>query len=412
MAMQHTPPKARNDKILKPATLSANDLTQSERKRKLIEEMNDDNEEESNKTSNKMKTTEMLIKKLDGFEYQIKTLNDTINLLNNTISELKEENKQLKETLKKIGNKQNEKKAAKSPTTYANMLHSNDMKVTHTHTNSKQNNSGDDTNRGETSRNGNNASAGSSGSNNNTANDNTHTYNDNLDSSLISMNSDDSCETPRRKKINNQSPVQKKTGQKTQNVILTNTNNNDESKYKQNDKIKRNDLIPPIVIWNENIAATQTLIKQNITKNGCIFESINKTKVRVIPKDIKIREQIINFLKERQYTFNTYTPADKKMTSILLKGCETNEEEIIQETLNENDIIPYKIKKFTTGHMRANNIESNIWQIILKPETDVNQILKIRYVDHWSVKWEFIKNVQWFNAKNANDLTIQRPTAI
>lgn len=41
--------------------------------------------------------------------------------------------------------------------------------------------------------------------------------------------------------------------------------------------------------------------------------------------------------------------------------------------------------------MRQNNIKSNIWQITLQPGTNIDVLLKIQYIDYFSVKWEFLK---------------------
>lgn len=44
--------------------------------------------------------------------------------------------------------------------------------------------------------------------------------------------------------------------------------------------------------------------------------------------------------------------------------------------------------------MRKNGIQSNIWQIVLLPLTDVTAVMNIKYIAEWSVKWELMKKPQ------------------
>lgn len=41
--------------------------------------------------------------------------------------------------------------------------------------------------------------------------------------------------------------------------------------------------------------------------------------------------------------------------------------------------------------MRKSGIQSNIWQIVLLPKTDINTIFNIKYVAEWSVKWQIMR---------------------
>lgn len=127
---------------------------------------------------------------------------------------------------------------------------------------------------------------------------------------------------------------------------------------------------------------------------SCVFNKINKSKMRIIPKSTEVRDKLLQLLNDRKINFNTYTPHDDKMQNILLKETETEHVKTIEEALTRNSIIPHKIQRFETGYMRKNGIKSNIWQITLQPKTDTNAILNIRYIAEWSVKWEIMKKPQ------------------
>lgn len=161
--------------------------------------------------------------------------------------------------------------------------------------------------------------------------------------------------------------------------------------FGENDKINRTNKTPPIDVWTENQLATQLLVARSLPQHSCVFMKINKTKMRILPRNAEIRTQVIKFLDTRKVKYNTYTPADEKMQNILLKGTEIDSSDVIEEALKRNGISPHRIQRLETGYMRKNRIKSNIWQIVLLPKTDIQEVMKIRYVAEWSVKWELMR---------------------
>lgn len=157
------------------------------------------------------------------------------------------------------------------------------------------------------------------------------------------------------------------------------------SEFNENEKRKRSNNIPPVGIWTKTQNSTQQIIRNQLPNFSCTFSIINKTKMRVFPKTSDIRSKLLSLLDERSIEYNTYTPLDQKMQNVLLKGTEIDSEHIIRETLEKNNIQPHNIQRFETGYMRKSNMKSNIWQIVLKPNTDLNLIFNIKYVAEWSV---------------------------
>lgn len=88
---------------------------------------------------------------------------------------------------------------------------------------------------------------------------------------------------------------------------------NEESEFAENEKVKRTSNIPPIDVWTSAQSATQKIIRYRLPNYSCTFSIINKTKMRVFPKSIEIRNRLIDLLNESKLNFNTYTPADEKM---------------------------------------------------------------------------------------------------
>lgn len=63
--------------------------------------------------------------------------------------------------------------------------------------------------------------------------------------------------------------------------------------------------------------------------------------------------------------------------------------------------LPIKVfkKKDITGYMRKNNIKSNLWLIVLQPNTDTSELFKIKSIDHAIVKFDFLRKPKVIQCK-------------
>lgn len=92
---------------------------------------------------------------------------------------------------------------------------------------------------------------------------------------------------------------------------------------------------------------------------------------------------MIEYLNKKKYNYNTYTPSDSKMINVLIKNLDHIEDaNIIKDALAKKGFEPYQVKKYITGYMRKNNSKSNLWLIVLQPNTDTKELFKIRDIDH------------------------------
>lgn len=171
------------------------------------------------------------------------------------------------------------------------------------------------------------------------------------------------------------------------------------------DTIKRSNKVPPIDIWTENRAEIQRMISNKLPSDSCLFSRVNNSKFRVFPRDAYVRSTVIDFLNERNYQFNTYTPSDEKMINVIIRGLEhVDDEQIIVEELAENGFVPHKVQKYVTGYMRHNNVRPNLWLITLQPNTDTSQLFLIKAIDHAIVKFEFLKKPKVIQCKRCQRL--------
>lgn len=175
----------------------------------------------------------------------------------------------------------------------------------------------------------------------------------------------------------------------------------DNDNYSDNEKdkhavhtstIKRSLKPPPIDVWTDNRADIQREIQTIVPNNSCLYSRINNMKFRVLPNDDTARSVVIDYLNKKKYNYNTYTPSNSKMINVLIKGLDhIDDSDTIKSELAEKGFEPYQIKKYVTGHMRKNNNKSNLWLIVLQPNTDTKELFKIKAIDHAIVKFEFLR---------------------
>lgn len=173
---------------------------------------------------------------------------------------------------------------------------------------------------------------------------------------------------------------------------LSDYESDNENENKKTHTTKRSHKIPPIDVWTDKRAEIQQKIQAIVPPNSCLFGRINNAKFRVFPSDTSARLKIIDFFKEKNIEFNTYTPNEEKMINVLIKGLDhVDDVDVIKDALAAKGFEPLKIVKHTTGYMRKNQIKSNLWLIVLQPNTDTNELFKIKAIDSAIIKFDFLR---------------------
>lgn len=326
---------------------------------------NDDIDHYKNELEKEKQHSQKLLQTISSLENKIEKLIDQIEILNKSVIKMQNEKDILFERLNQDkASKKSEKKSKSKSHKNAQTKNSNNKHANKT-ANSSQVNSHDVSE--HTSDNGINTSISAN------TESNTSMYSD------AQMNNEDS-EEDKNTDIHNSTADSEILSVKS------------EETTSQQMNIKRSNKIPPIDIWTDNRAEIQRIIQNKLPLNSCVFGRINNGKFRIFPNSAEIREKVISFAKERGYAFNTYTPTDCKMINIIIKGLDhVDDPAIIENELESNGIVPYKIEKFTTGYMRKNKVKSNLWHLILQPNTDTKTLFAIRIIDQAIVKFEFLR---------------------
>lgn len=327
-------------------------------------------ETKSPNSSEKDEHSSKMIQRLEGLEAQLKSLNETIQQLNHIISDLRKENNELKEMLKKNDAKNDKQIAPKQPATYTQRT--NTTKPTQPQKgDSKGNNNINNSDGSSGSGSGSDSSSGSNDNNsNNNVIDGDSNENQKYDENGMIVDEHEHI-------VENENPK----------ISFTVEDNEENNKF----ETKRNKKIPPIDIWSETTTAIQKRLNETFPKGSLIFWRINKSKFRVFAKSLELREKLIEYLSSRGIHFNTYKHKDEKLINILIKNSDIDDEELIRSELLSIGIEPHTIKRYETGHMRKNNVESKIWHLLLHPNTDTQALFEKRNIGAHIVKYEYLK---------------------
>lgn len=164
------------------------------------------------------------------------------------------------------------------------------------------------------------------------------------------------------------------------------------SKTTQQQQQKHSLKVPPVDIWTEKRAEIQRQIQDTLPINSCLFSRVNNAKFRVFPSDASTRSNLIEFLKQNNIEYNTYTPNNEKMINVLIKGLEhIDDGDVIRDALAAKGFEPLKVTQHITGYMRKNHMKSNLWHIILQPNTDTTELFKIKAIDNAIIKFDFLR---------------------
>lgn len=163
-----------------------------------------------------------------------------------------------------------------------------------------------------------------------------------------------------------------------------------------NTRAKNNSTPPPISVCNSNInIIVNALQKINITKGFTVKKLYEKHIVQTDNLDnYKLIKNVLDTEKTENYS---PTPVQERKKNFLLRGFDGHEnpDEIQNELINMNisNVKICKVQKFVSQN--KNKIENcSLFQVQISPESDENQLFKVKNVNNIIVKWESIKQTQ------------------
>ncbi|KAK2578866.1 hypothetical protein KPH14_001274 [Odynerus spinipes] len=156
---------------------------------------------------------------------------------------------------------------------------------------------------------------------------------------------------------------------------------------------RQHDKPPPINLLNANVKEIVNLLKTNNLKTFTV-KKVNTNKHLLYTDTINYFKQVIEILKSNQISFFTYTHKAEKNITVLLKNLEGDYDpsEIFTELskFNNENLKFTSVKRFSTRKSTAENKTLPIYIVQLTPDSQINNLNKIKYLLHQIIKWEKI----------------------
>lgn len=150
---------------------------------------------------------------------------------------------------------------------------------------------------------------------------------------------------------------------------------------------------PPIInIVESSQQLSYRLLKETLGTKNFKIKRVNNAKHYVQLDNLSEYMTVIDTLNQRGIKYYTYTPKSLEPRSLLLKGIDPSftSEEIFEElkSLNLAKVDFENVTNFVTSNSTKNNKTLPFFLVKISPESDINSLMKIKYLLHQVVTWE------------------------
>lgn len=235
---------------------------------------------------------------------------------------------------------------------------------------------------------------------NNTTTDN---FRENTDSNMnVDLNNEtlnngcNSVQTP--KTVQNESTANESFAQlvKKNKNHLNNVNN---SSHNNSTKVNKNDKnITPLVVTIKSIDEKNgllTQIKRTFGRSVTLL-GVGGTKIKISADTSEHRIELIGFLKQNEYNFHTFCPANEKRIDIVIKGLPFDDENYNQQTISEavkewghQPISVRLINKPRNDEQQLNGYAN--WHVSLPHNTNTTELFGKKRIEQCIVHVELLK---------------------
>ena len=161
---------------------------------------------------------------------------------------------------------------------------------------------------------------------------------------------------------------------------------------------------PPIIIEQNKQAELIRFMTNNFNYKKFFIKKINKFRSSLQIEDLSFYKKMVEFLKERNYQFHTFTPKSEKPHTYLLKGMANGTKlDDVKEALtskSSENINIIKVDRFTTRKSISDKKELPIFIVQISPESKVQDLFKISTVYYQKIHWEKINKRDLTQCRN------------
>lgn len=177
-------------------------------------------------------------------------------------------------------------------------------------------------------------------------------------------------------------------------------NNNPTSKEQHTNK---KSVPPPIVAYHLDHKQCTDHFPSLLGSTKFKLTKVNKNCSRIQVENKNDFTLLKEALKKEQTSFHTFTPADEKPTSVILRNlCSSYDNSDIENALNElnMDLNIRSVSKLETDYSKRTGKPLDLWNILLDPPSDITRLLKTTNLLHQKVRFERRKNKNTLQCHN------------
>lgn len=152
--------------------------------------------------------------------------------------------------------------------------------------------------------------------------------------------------------------------------------------------------MPPINFFKTDIKLLRALFTKTLKSKDFLIKQINDNNNILYTHNLSDFKKAREILDKAEITYYTYTPKEEKKTTLVLRGLSSSYscDEVLDalKQLN-NEIIKFeKVTRLTTKYSISQNRVLPLFIVQAAPHSPVNEIQKIKVIDHQIIRWERI----------------------
>lgn len=196
----------------------------------------------------------------------------------------------------------------------------------------------------------------------------------------------------------------------TQNVNDLNDEWNDYSvgegdnfvNFKKNAINKEKNITPiEISIKNNEKGSLHALLIEHFGNNSFLWSNASKRSIRINPFTQKMKDAMIQWLKNRKYPFHTFLNKENKPNTFIIRGLpDSISQSHIGNALQQAGIQYNSIERHSTGYTRSHQLLSDLWRVATPSSITIQHFKAIDGILNVKIRVEVLKRSPVLQCKN------------
>lgn len=183
---------------------------------------------------------------------------------------------------------------------------------------------------------------------------------------------------------------------------LVDDQDNNFVNFKKNSFAKDKDISPiEISIGNNEKGALHELLIKNFNNNSFLWSNAGRKTVRINPFTQKTKDNMIQWLDSRKYSFHTFLSKAQKPNAFIIRGLPNNvTKSQISCALEQAGIQTTALERHSTGYTRSHQLQSDLWRVTTPNGVTIQHFKAIDGILNVKIRVEVLKRSAVLQCKN------------